>query len=275
MNVDLTLAVNYLPACACLGKVILLLLIMLVLLPAQSPVGLVLTAGIIYMDRLIIRNIIFDANAIILAVFFSHIYAVVRAESTHRSYAFLMYGAHLSWAGACIVLILEPFPTKSLTDARTRLLRWAPPLLMVLMVSVMTYFHADLEPMGVIACRSIVFTVLAFAWIYIIGIHTTQCIEKLRESSYQFISRLAPVLFSPLPVAMIFCPAATGALLYQYFKLVHPEQCPSPPVYQPMYQQLVPMQEIGQTIREEPDSDTLLDLLKSAKSRLDPGHDIV
>jgi hypothetical protein len=74
---------------------------------------------------------------------------------------------------------------------------------------------------------------------------------------------------------MIFCPAATGALLYQYFKLVHPEQCPSPPVYQPMYQQLVPMQEIGQTIREEPDSDTLLDLLKSAKSRLDPGHDIV
>ena len=267
MNVDLTLAVNYLPACACLGKVILLLITTLVLLPAHSTTGLTLVGGIIYMDRLITRNFIFDANAIVLTVFFSHIYAVIRSQSKHQSYAFLVYGAHLSWAAACIVMIVEPYPGKSSSDIRTKFMRWSPPMLLVLMVSVMTYFHAEMEPIGVMACRSLVFAVLAFAWVYVIGIHSAQCIEHLKESSYQFIARLAPILFSPLPVAMLFCPAATAALIYQYFKLVHPEAVQSMPPYHPVYQTFVPMQEIQTPPEpEEQDSETLRELLKSAKN---------
>ena len=268
MNVDLTLAVNYLPACTCLCKVIILLITTLVLLPTYSTTGLTITAGVIYMDRLLTRNFIFDANAILITVFFSHIYAVIRSQSTHRSYPFLMYGAHLSWAAACIVMIVDAYPGKSSIDIRTKLMRWSPPLLLVLMVSVMTYFHEEMEPIGIMACRSLVFTVLAFAWIYVVGVHSSQCIDQLKESSYQFIARLGPILFSPLAVAMLFCPAATAALIFQYLKLVHPESIEASPAnaYHPVYQSFVPLQEIQtQQVSEEDDSDTLRELLKSAK----------
>jgi hypothetical protein len=50
----------------------------------------------------------------------------------------------------------------------------------------------------------------------VVGIHSQHGIEYLKESSCQFVARLAPVLYSPLWLSMLFCPAVVWALLLQH-----------------------------------------------------------
>jgi hypothetical protein len=106
---------------------------------------------------------------------------------------------------------------------------------MVLIVTMMSYFHNDMEPISLLACRSLAYTMLSFAWIYIVGLHSSQGIEHLKETSCQFTSRLAPLLYSPLWIACLFLPAAICGLTYQYMRLFHPLVMDSSPTltYQP------------------------------------------
>ena len=73
-----------------------------------------------------------------------------------------------------------------------------------------------MESGGVRTCRALGFTLLAFAWIYLVGIHCQQGIEYLKENSCQFVSRLAPVLYGPLWLSAVFVPAAVGALAWHF-----------------------------------------------------------
>ena len=238
MNIDLRLAVNYVPACLCLSKLLVFLLATLLVIPGEQAVCYSVLGGMLYMDRIITRNIIFDANAILLAVFFSHIYAVIRSNSTHRASTPLVYCLHIAWAASCVILIAEPLQFKQIFERRARIQRWGSSLLMVVIVVIMSYFHADFEPIGVLAGRSITFTMLSFAWIYIVGLHSAQGIEHLKESSCQFISKLAPLLYSPIWVSAAFFLAAVGGLAYQYILLVHPEVIePAAPTYQAFVQE--------------------------------------
>ena len=83
-----------------------------------------------------------------------------------------------------------------------------------------------LEDPPVRACRALAFTLLAFAWVYVVGIHTPQGIEYLKETSCQFVVRLAPVLYSPLWLAALFSPAAVAALALQHSLRQQPHQPP-------------------------------------------------
>jgi hypothetical protein len=60
------------------------------------------------------------------------------------------------------------------------------------------------------------FTLLSFAWIYIVGIHSAHGLEYLKETSSQFVVRLAPVLYSPPWLAGAFLVAAVVGLVLQY-----------------------------------------------------------
>ena len=220
LNVDLTLAVNYLPACACLGKMLVFMLA-LTAIPSESEVdGLVILAAVLYMDRLTTRNIIFDANAILMAVFFANVHAGIRATSTHRAYGGLVDGMFLCWSMGSLMLILEPAPVKRMFDKRARMAKIVPVLLMLLIVTCISHFHCVLEPGGLRACRAVAFTLLAFAWIYIVGIHTPHGIEYLKENSCQFVARLSPVLYVSPWVAIGFTFGAVGAFGVQFMRLV-------------------------------------------------------
>lgn len=233
LNVDLTLAVNYLPACACLGKMLVFMLAVTAI-PSESEVdGLVILASVLYMDRLTTRNIIFDANAILLAVFFANVHAGIRAVSTHRAYSGLVDGMFLCWAIGSLLLIAEPAPMKRVFDKRARLAKIVPVLLMLLLVTSISHFHCALEPGGLRACRAVAFTLLSFAWIYIVGIHTPHGIEYLKENSCQFVARLSPVLYASPWVAIGFTFGAVGGFVVQFMRLMAIDSaaeacCPGP-----------------------------------------------
>ena len=82
MEVDLRLAVNYLPACSCLCKVLVFMLLIGLVPPGhEARGGYIQLAAMLYIDRLHTRNMIFDANAILMAIYFANVHAAVRATS--------------------------------------------------------------------------------------------------------------------------------------------------------------------------------------------------
>ena len=216
--VDLTLAVNYVPACGCLLKVVGLMFF-LAAIPSGEEVqsGYMLLAAGLYVDRLVVRNLIFDANAVLLAVFFANVHAVIRANTaTAQPHVMLVWGWHLAWAGVCVLLLADPPQLRHILEKRDPKL--PPVLLMLLTVVVSSHFQCDLEPSPIRACRALAFTLLAFAWIYMVGIHSHQGIEYLKETSCQFVARLAPLLYSPTWLAAVFGPAVVWALAMQHVR---------------------------------------------------------
>jgi hypothetical protein len=214
--VDLTLAVNYLPACACLVKVLVFALALAIIPQGEEVRGFIVLAGMLYLDRLTTRNIIFDANSILLAVFFANVHAAVRALANQHAYPVLVWGLHSCWAGMCLTLIIEPSQVKWIFDKQVKANKIIPVMLMIMVIVGTAYIQTPLENAAIRSCRALVFTLLSFAWIYVVGIHTTHGIEYLKETSCQFVARLAPVLYSPPWLATAFTPAVIGALVYQH-----------------------------------------------------------
>lgn len=227
-SVDLRLAVNYLPACACLGKMFVLMLVVAAMVPPGEEVDwYVPMAALLYLDRMVVRNMIFDANAILLAVFFSDVVAQLRAVSTRRAYPGLLDGMFLFWALGSVMLLAEPQAVRLALERRPRANKLVPVLLMLVIVPAIARFHDGLETGVSRSCRAFAFTFLAFAWIYIVGIHTTRGIEHLKENSCQFVARLSPVLYASQWIAIVFTLAAAGALGMQFVRLTG---CPSAPL---------------------------------------------
>lgn len=217
-QVDLALAVNYLPACNCLVKLLLFTAVLSVIPEGEEVLGgYLVLAALLYLDRMVTKNIIFDANAILIAVFFANVHAVIRANGAGmRPHPAFMWLLHLAWFVACVVLVIDPPPVRQLFERRAQANRLAPVVLMLVVIVATSYFQGDLEPASLRAGRGLAFTLLSFAWIYVVGIHSQNGIEYLKESSCQFVSRLAPVLYSPFWLSMLFCPAVVWALLLQH-----------------------------------------------------------
>lgn len=216
-RVDLSLAVNYVPACACLCKVLLLMLLIGMVPPGEEVRGgFIPLAAMLYVDRVLTRNIIFDANAILLAVFFANTHATVRATSPKHTYWFFEWGLHACWITMCLILIHEPKQVQWWLEKRVQASKAVPMFLMILVLVGTAYRHHELEAPPLRACRAMAFTLLSFTWIYVVGIHSQSGIEYLKETSSQFIVRLAPVLYSPLWMAAAFTVAAVVALVLQY-----------------------------------------------------------
>ena len=212
-RVDLTLAVNYVPACVCLCKAIALMLVISLIQPGDEVrSGYIPLAAMLYLDRLVMRNMIFDGNAILLALYFANVHAAVRTTSQRQAYAVLMAGLHLCWAGLCLTLLVDPSRVRWAWEKRAQASKLVPVLLMLVILVATAHVHAPLESGGVRACRALAFTLLCFVWIYLVGIHSPNGIEYLKETNCQFVARLAPVLYSPLWLASAFVPAALAAL---------------------------------------------------------------
>ena len=222
LHVDLSLAVNYLPACACLGKVLVCMLGISMIPPRNEVDGLLIIAAMLYIDRMITRNIIFDANAILLAIFFANVHATVRAISTQHAFRILVDGMFLFWACGSLLLLGEPHVVKKAVERTPAAARIVPVVLMLIIVVAMSHVHEPLEAGGARACRAVAFTLLAFAWIYIVGVHAPTGIEYLKENSCQFVARLAPVLYATPWVAVLFTFGAVAAFATQYMRLLTP-----------------------------------------------------
>lgn len=264
MQVDLTLAVNYLPACACLCKLFLLMLAIGLVQPGDEVRGgYIPLAATLYIDRAITRNLIFDANAILLAVFFANVHATVRDASPKEGYWFFLWGLHMCWITQCLMLIYEPNRIRWFLEKRVQASKAIPLLLLLMVLTGTAYIHCPLEPAPFRACRAMAFTLLSFTWIYVVGIHTSQGLEYLKETSSQFIVRLAPVLYSPPWLTGFFLVGAVAGLVLQYSRRFQPPEPSSAPEEQASPAQTAPPE--PRPSPEPPEDAQLHELFRQAK----------
>jgi hypothetical protein len=255
MKVDLTLAVNYLPACACLCKLLCLMMLLSIFQPNDGDRGgYIPVAALRYMDRLSTRNLIFDANSILLAVFFANIHATIRATCTHTVHPLITTIPFLLWTVSCLAILIEPAPVRRLLERRALASKFAPVLIMLGILVVSASVFSPMEPIPIRTCRALAFTLLSFVWIYMVGIHAPQGIDFLKENSYQFVTRLAPVLYAPLWMACPFPLIAGGMLAWQYIHKAQAQESHEPP-----------LQSVEVEAPESADEATMKELFRQAK----------
>jgi len=251
MKVDLRLAVNYLPACVCMAKMVVFVLAVSIISPGNEIRVYTVLAAVLYLDRLWTANIIFDANAVLLAVYFSHVHALIRSGSETQSYLLPMLALHFCWMVSCGLLLYEPPLVRRVLERRSSLERLGPTAGMLFIVVALSFFEQAPEHIAVQGWRALSFTLLSFAWIYIVGVENMQGADHLKQNSYQFTTRLAPLLYSPFWATILFFQAASVCLVVQYLRRYNP---PSIPIYQPIDSQSPYLVEAAPS--QESDSDT-------------------
>ena len=272
MKVDLTLAVNYLPACGCLARLFCYLLTVSGIHPAQEIGGFTVLAAMLYLDYVCTPKSIFDSSAILLAVFFSQVHGAVRVSMTSQGHPVGMAMIHVIWGAACILLVVEPPAVRRMLERKRMYERFLPTVWLLASVTTSAFFHSDRESLGVLSWRALGFTLLCFGWIYVVGIEdSTQGIEQLRHNSHPFIHRMAPMLFSPVPCTILFFPLAVAGLAFQFLRRYKPSyipQCQALESYArvPTAPPAEPLECITEEPPEEPAED-LEELLRMARQR--------
>ena len=223
MQIDLTLAVNYVPAALCLIRLMFYLFLIGVLKSGEEIGGYTILALILWMDRVIfrvyIKNTIFDSSAIILAVFISNVFLTLRTYNTKPYMSFLGLVVNFGWMASAICMILEPVHLRRVFEKRARMYHVVPAFITALAIGAQIQVHADHEENGMRFFRGGSFALLSLVWIYVVGIHQSRSLEPLRDNSSHFIARFTPVLYLPSALSFLFASMAWVALGYQYYEL--------------------------------------------------------
>jgi hypothetical protein len=247
-QVDLKLAVNYIPACGCLIRLTgLILALAITPVGKEIPGGYLVIAAALYLDRTLTRKIIFDGNSILVAVFCANVHAVIRSTPTGLNiHPAIITVIHIIWAWVCTVLIADPPQVRQILERqaiskRIQAKKLIPVCSMLLVQVTTAYLYSEIEPLFMRALRAVHFTMLSFAWIYLVGLNSNQGVSHLKETSWQFVARLAPILYATPWVAVLFSLAIVWIFVthnashipeqspYQYAPFIQPE----PPIETP------------------------------------------
>lgn len=272
MTVDLTLAINYVPACGCLLRVLCFLISVYGIHPGQEIGGFTLLAALLYIDRVTAPVVIFDSNTVLLAVFMSLVHGVIRVCQTGPSAHAVEGALGLLWALTCCAMILNPPILRQFWERQPLLERLGPTLLMLLMVVYTSFVHADREPFPLQAWRSVGFTLLCCGWVYLIGVQDGQAPDHLRQNSYRFVSRNAPMLYTPRWCTMVFFPLACLCLVVHYLQRFKPQLIPAYTMLDTGYSRIPALETILEVENmsdrgSDDDPDNLEELLRQARQK--------
>lgn len=199
-DIDLNLAINYLPACITVFKTVILLACMEFLYFLENYGGMVFICMVLLTDRLYATRIIFDGNSILLLVFLGYVTMAVRDQLLHPylipfpfiwilQIIWMLFSLYLQSIDGCISFV------------RLRVYFIISSVFISLMPYCSTH-HTELRSTRIL--RGFVFCLLSLVWIYIIGIYKRR-MTKAHESSVHFVIYFSPCLFIHPVAAFIFC----------------------------------------------------------------------
>lgn len=195
-NIDLSLAINYIPACSCLAR-------LLCYLAVQGATDLyadhrlvVVLGTLLYMDRVLQnKGSFFDSNAIIYTVYFAHIFQYVRGVDTQLYFSVLLVyfcsgllSLFYLWDHPCMMKIAN----KLLLPLET-IQVW----ICILPVLYLLFSATQEEIYACYFCKAVCFAVLVIVWIYVIGL------KYSRLNSQAFVVRFLPILILPIYMAVV------------------------------------------------------------------------
>lgn len=213
LSIDLSLAVNYLPACACALQAAALSVLLcglhsVRLLPAFVAVGLALVV-----DRSSRPGLmrIFDGSSVLFSVFLSHCVAAMQelASSAFHLWPVLHAVFSVEWPLTSLYFLVRP-------PLRRDHLR-ACLCLACLRVSCCAFLYRpdSQEPRLVRVGRDLAFTGLCLVWTYVVGIYRRRLTHQPTESAVHFAVYFWPVLFAHWYAAAAHAALALSVIVLQ------------------------------------------------------------
>ena len=238
-QIDLSLAINYLPALSCLLKTVLMASTLSVMHSAHMFGGATLFALSLNVDRIITGERIFNGNAILCMILFSWLLNYLRLGIQGDPGA---AGLVLSiwWQMMSMCLLMEPqrlrgmlaldsagqgggswsAPARIHVDpSKWQFQRAVPTVLNSIGIGLIAFMRADAESASFKIGRSVVFAVLCITWVYVVGVWQRCGASHQPFYTQNMLSRFCPVLFVEPALAVLFVMMSLGGLVYLYIDL--------------------------------------------------------
>lgn len=203
MSIDLSLAMNYLPACVCVGKGMVLIAALFVVHKYSLPSLFVAVGLCLVLDRMHFPSRIFDGSALLCGVFLGECVSLIRATAseTYPSLVTLHAMGFMWICGSAGVLVFPRVKQQHLTSDDLQM----GSFLTALAISVCAFLPADgSDTREARIARSGGFVLLGVAWVYVLGVNLPRLVHG-RDSTISLT-----VLFSPLLYVNCYLALAYG-----------------------------------------------------------------
>lgn len=262
--VDLTLAVNFVPAVLCLFKSALISLALCMLHPGEHLGGFVLLATVLNVDRVVSSKRIFDENAVQCCILASWVINYLRAMADAPKVVEPM--VTFLWVYFGLFLVVEPrrwrvFFVMYGQGSGGVIRRMLPVILTSACVSIIAFTPLAQETCFLQSGRTMAFSCLCTLWVYAVGVwHPRPRRHGLGDifECHLLLSRFCLVLYVHPIVASIFGALCVGLIMYRHFHMQnHPPEAEH---------ELLEAEEGSRCSDAAPDSESVLERAKSQVS---------
>lgn len=229
--IDLSLAINYLPAVACILKTLLISSTLTVVKPEHALGGFAIFALMLNFDRVVSGHRIFDVNAVLCMILLSYFLNYLRMGM--QSSQAVTGAIVLWWTFFSTCLILEPSRLKPIigpdgwgettrvdpTPSRWNIKRVLPTLLNTVCICVITFTHAGEETGSFKIARALSFSILCVGWVYVVGVWQRCGQAHQAVFTQNLLARFCPLLFAPPLITVGFMFVCVASLVYLYIEL--------------------------------------------------------
>lgn len=235
-SIDLSLAVNYLPAVECSLKGVFLCFVLVFISPGEHLGVYTIMALLLNIDRVISHRRIFDGNALLCTILASHVINFLRGGVTTAPFFFSPF-VTIIWLVCSVVLIVEPVLVKEYLAERARIKRIMPALVTGFGIGCLAFTPLPTEAMGVKFARSLGFLILCVVWVYVVGVWRRNGMNDTFNQN--LVAKFCPFLFVSLVFMILFFLVCFILLVYHGSKessSAPSTQPPSPHVAIPVTQ---------------------------------------
>lgn len=222
--IDLTLAVNFIPAVVCLCKAVLMSFSLSMLDPGEHLGGFVIFVMMLNIDRAVSSARIFDENAVQCCILASWVLNYLRSLAASPKPVAPV--ATFLWLTFSYCLVLEPrwvqeFFVMYGQGSGGVCKRILPGILTSVFVMVLAFTHLHDESWIVKSARSVGFACLCVTWVYVVSVwrpkprHNGGCVFEC----HLLLSRFCPVLYVHWIVAALYAVGCVAIIVYHYVQI--------------------------------------------------------
>ena len=226
--IDLTLAVNFIPAVICLAKAALISFCLGIVQPWHHLGGFIIFAMLLNIDRSVACAKIFDENAVQMVILAAWIINVLRvAVETSKLAQTLNPVLSVSWVSLSLALVVEPKIVQECfvlygQGSGGTVRKLLPAVLTSLMVGCISFTPMPDESGAVKSIRALSFATLCVLWVYVVSIwrrNKRQVANVCVFETHALIARFCPVLYIHSVLAFWFVVACLGCVVYHYVRM--------------------------------------------------------
>jgi len=217
MSIDLTLAVNYIPAVVCLFKAALISFGLAWTSQTTHFGAFTLLAMLLHLDRAVASSRILDENAVQMAALVAWLINHLRAASPDYAGRLVDPVVSALWVAGSLALVVEPKQIQDFLSHSTR--RLLPASITCLFVWILCFVPMAVESALTRSARIMAFSGMCVAWTYIVSIRRAR--QRCLLETYTLLSRFCPVLYVHAWLSLTYSLACLACLVYHYYILNH------------------------------------------------------